>query len=386
MVYLPEEDSYLLLKCVKKQINLNKKPIILEMGIGSGIISLYLADSAKKVYAIDIDKESIDYVKKEIKIFNSNREKPIKNIQLIQSDLFSKVGKELRFDLICFNPPYLPDEKKIENDVALNGGPEGNEIIIKFLEQAKDYINMNGELIVLFSSFSKRNKILKKAKDLGYEYKLLIKKTIFFEKLYVYNFKPKEYLLAHGHRGKIYIFNKNKKKLIKKIAIETSTAQGNIENEARFNKLLNTHNIAPKFISYDKKTDSLTREFIEGERINDYFLSHNKKEIVSVLKKIFIQLLKIDGLGINKFEMTNPYKHIIIDKKNNPYLIDFERCRYTEQPKNITQFLQYLSSKNLQDIFKKKKIKIDKIKVMQLSKDYKKGYDGKLIEKFLISL
>ena len=70
--------------------------------------------------------------------------------------------------------------------------------------------------------------------------------------------------------------------------------------------------------------------------------------------------------------MTNPYKHIIIDKNNNPVLIDFERCRYTEQPKNVTQFLQYLTSGNVETIFKKKKIKINKAKVMQLSKIYKR--------------
>ncbi len=383
MVYLPEEDSYLLINTIRKYLKSNSK-IVLEMGAGSGVISIYLSDYVKKVYAVDIDKGAIKYTRDEIRKISSRREKPIKNINLINSDLFSKVGKELRFDLIVFNPPYLPNEKKISNDIALNGGSQGNEIIIKFLEQAKDYLALNGEILLLFSSFSKRNKILKKAKELGYEFKLLNKKIIFFEKLYVYKFKPKEYLLAKGHRGKIYIFNKGKS--IRKVAIETSNALGNIENEAKFNKLLNKHKIAPRFISYDKKSDSLVREFIEGERINDYFVKHDKKDILSILKKVFIQLLKMDELGINKFEMTNPYKHIIINKNNNPYLIDFERGRFTEQPKNVTQFLQYLTSGNIQEIFKKKKIKIDKTKVVQLSKQYKKSYDKELINKFLEKL
>lgn len=380
MVYMPEEDSYLLIKTIKKYLK-SKDKVVLEMGAGSGIVSIYLSDFARKVYAVDIDKEAIAYAKKEIKKLNSRRESLIKNINLINSNLFNKVNKELRFDLIVFNPPYLPNEKKIENDIALNGGPEGNEVIIKFLEKAKDYLKIDGEIILLFSSFSKRNKTLKKAKESGYNYKLLDKQTIFFEKLYVYLFKPKEYLLAHGHRGKVYVSGKN----IIKVALKKSKASGNIENEAKFNKLLNKNKIGPKFISYDKKKDSLIREFIDGERIDDYLINHNKNEIISIIKQVFQQLLKMDELGINKFEMTNPYKHIII-RKNVPYLIDFERCRFTEQPKNVTQFLQYLTSGNIAAIFKKKKIKIDKNKVVQLSKDYKKSYDKTLIDKFLDNL
>lgn len=385
MVYMPEDDSYLLLETIKKESNLSNK-IILEMGAGSGVISIDLSYIVKKVYAVDLDKDSMTYIKKEIKKINSNKTKSIKNIQLINSDLFSNVNKELRFDMIVFNPPYLPNEKKIKNDIALNGGSEGNEIIIKFLEQAKDYLNVNGEIILLFSSFSKRNKILKTAESLNYSYKLLSKKIIFFEKLYVYKFKPNEYLLARGHRGKIYIFNKGKKQFIKKLPIKSSKDSINIENEANFTKLLNNYNIAPKFISYDKKSDSLIREFIDGERIGDYLLTHSKLEILNIIKQVFYQLLKLDELKLNKFEMTNPYKHIIIDKNNKPWLIDFERCRYTEQPKNVTQFLQYLNSTNLQELFNKKKIKIDKDKIMDVSKKYKNTYDKTLIEVFISSL
>jgi len=235
----------------------------------------------------------------------------------------------------------------------------------------------------LFSSLSKRNKILKKTKQLNYDYKLIAKKRIFFEQLYVYCFKPREYLLAKGHRGKIYLFTKKSKKYIRKVSLDSSTAQGNIENEAKFNKLLNKYNIAPKFVCYDEKTNSFIREYVAGENIDDYFLEHNKKQIINILEKVFMQLLKLDELGINKFELTNPYKHIIVDKNNAPVMIDFERCRYTEQPKNITQFLQYISSNNIKIILQKKKIIINKDKIKELSKKYKQNYDKKVIDDFV---
>ena len=391
MVYTPEEDSYLLLECINKKIaELNKGIILLEMGVGSGMISINLSNKVKKIYAVDVDAESIDFVKEELKKINKQKlneaQRPIKNITLVKSDLFTNVSKELRFDLIAFNPPYLPDDKKIEKIISLHGGKQGNEIIIKFLEQAKEFLSLEGEIILLFSSFSKRNIILKKAKELDYSYKLIAKKRIFFEQLYVYCFKSKEYLLAKGHRGKIYLFNKSNKEYIRKTSLEESTAHGNIENEARFNKLLNKYNIAPKFISYDKKTNSLIREYVVGENIDDYFLTHNKKEIINILEKIFLQLLKLDELKINKFELTNPYKHIIIDKNDCPVMIDFERCRFTEQPKNITQFLQYISSNNIKKLLQKKNIISNKDKIKDLSKKYKNGYDKKLVNDFIEGL
>jgi len=96
-----------------------------------------------------------------------------------------------------------------------------------------------------------------------------------------------------------------------------------------------------------------------------------------------LQLLKLDKLKINKFELTNPYKHIIINKNNDPVMIDFERCRYTINSKNITQFLQYISSNNIKMILQKKKIIIKKEEVKKLSKNYKSHYNEKLIKNFV---
>jgi predicted Ser/Thr protein kinase len=77
----------------------------------------------------------------------------------------------------------------------------------------------------------------------------------------------------------------------------------------------------------------------------------------------------MDILLINKTELTNPYKDIIIDENNFVVLIDFERCKKTEKPKNITQFLQYLIKKSSE--LEKKKILVDKNKLFLLGKDYK---------------
>ena len=57
------------------------------------------------------------------------------------------------------------------------------------MKQAKSHLNNNGVILLLFSSLSKPNIILKKAKELGYNFKEIANKKLDFEELFVYEFK-----------------------------------------------------------------------------------------------------------------------------------------------------------------------------------------------------
>jgi len=85
--------------------------------------------------------------------------------------------------------------------------------------------------------------------------------------------------------------------------------------------------------------------------------------------------------GINKTELTNPYKDILITEKNNAVLIDFERCRMTEKPHNVTQFLQYIARNK--EVLGKKGIIVDKEKLISLGRNYKEKFDKKSFERIL---
>ena len=125
-----------------------------------------------------MDKEVINHLK-------------LRNFNTLQTDLFSNINKLEKFDLIIFNPPYLPEDKLEPQDSrnATTGGKKGYEIIIKFLVQAKSHLNKNGSILLLFSSFSNPKIILKKAKELDYSANLLSSKKLFFEELFVYEIK-----------------------------------------------------------------------------------------------------------------------------------------------------------------------------------------------------
>lgn len=183
-----------------------------------------------------------------------------------------------------------------------------------------------------------------------------------FEKLW----NEKEYF-AKGKRGYIYRSGK--------YVIKTKNPDSDkdpVELEAYYNKKLNKIGIGPKFYYFDKKRNFMVREFIDGINVLEWMKDKKKSEIKKVILDILDQCRKMDLAGINKMEMTHPHKDIIIDKKNKPWIIDFERCKETEKPKNVTQFLQFLHARKL--------IKIEMDEIIEISKRYKKNLSTKVFE------
>lgn len=173
-IYQPAEDSYLLSNTLTSYlIDKNKSIKILDMGSGSGIQATTCKNlNFNNITAADLNSTAIKHLKK-------------LKIKTIQSNLLQNINQ--KFDLIIFNPPYLP-EHKFDKEIDTTGGKLGYETIIKFLQQAKINLTKNANILLLFSSLTKKNTILKHAKNLGYKYKLLNKQNLFYEKLYVYKF------------------------------------------------------------------------------------------------------------------------------------------------------------------------------------------------------
>jgi release factor glutamine methyltransferase len=175
MIYQPSEDSYLLSETLKKYLKDKPKNIkFLDMGSGSGIQAKTCRELGfSDILTADINPEAISHLKKQ-------------GFKTIKTDLFSHI--EDKFNIIIFNPPYLPEDKREPEDskLATTAGKKGYEIIIEFLKQAKSHLSNNGEMLLLFSSLSKPSVIKKKAKELGYTLNLLNKSRLFFEELYVY--------------------------------------------------------------------------------------------------------------------------------------------------------------------------------------------------------
>jgi len=170
--------------------------------------------------------------------------------------------------------------------------------------------------------------------------------------------------LARGKRSSIFVGTQDGMKVALKIF---DKHVDRAFNEAYWLKRLNKVGIGPKFLAHDR--NRVMYEFAEGTAIRDFLKEDNTP--LDILKNVLLQCRKMDLEGVNKEEMQNPEKHIIITKDRGPVMIDFEKCRSTKAPQNVTQFCQYLMSFKLRPVLKKCGIKLEKKEFIKLLKNYK---------------
>lgn len=172
-VYCPGEDSELLAKTIEGTQLRGKKT--LEVGCGSGLLSIIMAKHGADVTAVDIDTSAVA----------ATKENAVSNgvsINAYVSDLFSNADG--RYDLIVFNPPYLPVEDG-ENDATYAGGATGRETIEKFIRSAKKHLNPNGAILLLISSLTGEKEVSKMLESSGFSFGIAAREKVPWEELIV---------------------------------------------------------------------------------------------------------------------------------------------------------------------------------------------------------
>lgn len=176
-VYCPSDDTFLLIDA----LDIVPGDRAVEIGCGSGLVSLHLAKAGAVVTAVDVNYEAA-ICAKEAAGLNGLR------LEVIRSDLFQNVRG--CFDLIVFNPPYLRGEGKDVSDLAWAGGRTGTETLGRFLEQAPEHLNLSGRIVVIVSSDMEKVP-LKEMLD-PFLIKELRAQHLFFEELRVLELRPRE--------------------------------------------------------------------------------------------------------------------------------------------------------------------------------------------------
>jgi release factor glutamine methyltransferase len=170
-VYTPDADTYLLLEAALTEV----KPgdLVLEVGTGSGLIAAELAGTTR-VVATDINPHAVLCARK-------------KGVEVVQDDLFC--GIRSSFDVILFNPPYLPTqpEERINDwlEYALDGGLNGRVVIERFSEQVGRVLAPGGRILLLISSLTGLPEVRDLFFEAGFVSEILLKKKIEDETLYV---------------------------------------------------------------------------------------------------------------------------------------------------------------------------------------------------------
>lgn len=200
VVYTPAEDSFFMQDVLTDYFTQpkNRKNIshIAEMGCGTGYNLITLHKLFPKGYFVAIDKNPYALELTENNLFLNN----LKSSEIIfyHSDLFSQVPKQL-FDLIIFNPPYLPVEDAFsdskEEDLIRLSWEGGANIINEFLMSAQDFLSNNGLIFIIISHFQLENEDIAQYIEKKYPNLFIVSyytKKIALETLYLLILKKSE--------------------------------------------------------------------------------------------------------------------------------------------------------------------------------------------------
>lgn len=165
--YLPAEDSYLLRDAAKGLSG----GACLEIGFGSGAVVSSLSQRFR--LAVGTDVLRLD----EARLARSP------GVDLVLAD---RAGcfRDGSFDLVLFNPPYLPSEDV--EDAAVDGGRFGVEVPTAFLEDGARVMKPRGTLLALVSDSGDVDAFLARGRELGLKARRVAGLRVFFENLLVF--------------------------------------------------------------------------------------------------------------------------------------------------------------------------------------------------------
>jgi len=149
-VLVPRPESELLVEAVLQHIaNLPAPVSVIDLGAGSGALSLAIATEAPtaRVIAVEKSPEAIFWLKKNVSVI-------AENVRVVEGDV-ADVLPGVKCDVVIANPPYIPDDQNLPRDVAgfephiaLFGGPTGMELPRLFITAAARLLKNSGVLVI----------------------------------------------------------------------------------------------------------------------------------------------------------------------------------------------------------------------------------------------
>lgn len=147
---------------------------MLEIGCGSGVVSIHCARNGCDVTAGDINPRAVA-------LAGRNAEANGVDIHVMETDVYSNMDG--KFDTIVFNLPYLPVEEDGLLEKAWSGGSDGLGPLPKLLEGADGHLLPGGRVVIVVSSLMDQEGLDRTLA--GWGRRVLGELSLFFERLEV---------------------------------------------------------------------------------------------------------------------------------------------------------------------------------------------------------
>jgi len=152
-VLIPRPETEILVEAAIKQFREQEQFKFLEVGIGSGCISVSILANIPRATALGSD---VSYKALVVAGNNAEANRVSDRLELQISNVYESVD-DREFDLIVSNPPYVadPDLPALQREVrdfepktALSGGPDGLDIVRRIIAGAPKLLKTNGMLMM----------------------------------------------------------------------------------------------------------------------------------------------------------------------------------------------------------------------------------------------
>ncbi|MFC6835775.1 HemK2/MTQ2 family protein methyltransferase [Halomarina ordinaria] len=180
-VYQPAEDSDLLARAVAERLDGDER--LLDVGTGSGYVAATVADETG-CDAVGVDLSPL--------AVRAARER---GVPVVRGDLLAPF-RDGAFDVVAFNPPYLPTDPDAEWDDwmehALSGGADGRRLVDPFLDDVRRVLAPGGRVFLLVSSLTDIEAVRERARANGLRGDVVAEASFPFERLVVLDLRPRD--------------------------------------------------------------------------------------------------------------------------------------------------------------------------------------------------
>ena len=157
-----------------------------------------------------------------------------------------------------------------------------------------------------------------------------------------------------------------------------------MQREAALLKKANSVDVGPKLMAVSK--NFLVMQFIDGSLLPEWLEKcRGKVQVRRALRKVLEQCWRLDMAGLDHGELSHAPKHIIVDRKGEPFIVDFETASVSRRPSNVTSMCQFLfiGSETAKKVAEKLGAK-DRKTIVEVLKRYKTDRSHENLERIIV--